>query len=100
VTQLKPINQQVVAVVGASSGIGRETAFSLPSEGKVVVSARSEPGLASLVDEIRRFGGDATAIVADVSDFHQVKAIADKAVRCTGDWIRGARRCYRRSRPV
>jgi NAD(P)-dependent dehydrogenase (short-subunit alcohol dehydrogenase family) len=45
------------------------------------------------VDEIRRFDGDATAIVADVSDFHQVKAIADKAVEVYGrldTWVHAA----------
>ncbi len=83
--QLKPINQQVVAVVGASSGIGRETALRFARQGaKVVVSARSEPGLASLVDEIRRFGGEATYILADVSDFEQVKAIAEHTVKVYG----------------
>lgn len=83
--QLKPIAQQVVAVVGASSGIGRETALKFAKKGaKVVVSARSQPGLESLVDEIRNFGGEATAITADVSDFEQVKAIADKAIEQYG----------------
>ena len=83
--QLKPINQQVVAVVGASSGIGRETALQFAKRGaKVVVAARSEPGLLSLVDEIQRNGGEATYIIADVSDFEQVKAIADKAVEVYG----------------
>jgi NAD(P)-dependent dehydrogenase (short-subunit alcohol dehydrogenase family) len=94
VTQLKPIHQQVVAVVGASSGIGRETALQFAKRGaKVVVSARSEPGLASLVNEIRRYEGDATAVVADVSDFQQVKAIADKAVEVYGrldTWVHAA----------
>ena len=79
--QLKPINQQIVAVVGASSGIGREAALQFAKKGaKLVVSARSELGLASLTDEIRGLGGEATAIVADVAVFEQVKAIADKAV--------------------
>ena len=83
--QLKPINQQVVAVVGASSGIGRETALQFARRGaKVVVSARSEPGLNSLVEEIQRHEGEATAIVADVTIFEQVKAIADKAVEVYG----------------
>lgn len=79
--QLKPINQQVVAVVGASSGIGRDTALKFARRGaKVVVAARSESGLSSLVREIQSFGGEAIAVVADVSDFNQVKAIADKTV--------------------
>lgn len=84
-TQLKPINQQVVAVVGASSGIGRETALKFAKRGaKLVVSARSESGLLSLVDEIKSEGGEATAFVADVSDFEQVKAIAEKTVEVYG----------------
>ncbi|MBW4450678.1 MAG: SDR family oxidoreductase [Spirirestis rafaelensis WJT71-NPBG6] len=83
--QLKPINQQVVSVVGASSGIGRETALQFARRGaKVVVSARSEPKLNSLVDEIRASGGEATAIVADVQVFDQVKAIADRTVEVYG----------------
>lgn len=93
-TQLKPINQQVVAIVGASSGIGRETAIRFALRGaKVMVSARSEPGLASLVEEIKRNGGEATYIVADVSDFEQVKAIADKTVEVYGrldTWVHAA----------
>jgi short-subunit dehydrogenase len=41
--KLKPINQQVVAVVGASSGIGRETALQFTKRrAKLVVSARTE----------------------------------------------------------
>ena len=51
--KLKPVGEQVVAVVGASSGIGRETALRFAERGaKVVVSDRSEPGLHSLIDEV------------------------------------------------
>ncbi|MEH2011399.1 SDR family oxidoreductase [Nostoc sp.] len=83
--QLKPINQQVVSVVGASSGIGRVTALEFARRGaKVVVSARSESKLKSLVEEIRNFGGEATFCVADVEVFEQVKAIADKTVEVYG----------------
>ncbi|MCC2695391.1 SDR family oxidoreductase [Nodularia sp. LEGE 04288] len=83
--QLKPINQQVVAVVGASSGIGRLTALEFAKRGaKVVVSARGESKLQSLVEEIRGFGGEATFIVADVQVFEQVKAIADHTVEVYG----------------
>ncbi|MEH2278854.1 MAG: SDR family oxidoreductase [Nostoc sp.] len=83
--QLKPINQQVVSVVGASSGIGRITALEFARRGaKVVVSARSESKLKSLVEEIRGFGGEATYCVADVEVFEQVKALADKTVEVYG----------------
>jgi NAD(P)-dependent dehydrogenase (short-subunit alcohol dehydrogenase family) len=79
--QLKPIEEQVVALMGASSGIGRETALRFAERGaKVVVSARGEEGLHSLVDEVRGKGGEATAVVAEVTDFEQVKAVADRAV--------------------
>ncbi len=84
-THLKPINQQVVAVVGASSGIGRETALQFAKRGaRLVVSARSKAGLESLADEIKQFNGDVVAFPADVSSFEQVKAIADTAIEHFG----------------
>src|SRR5919205_4313925 len=82
---LKPIDQQVVVLMGASSGIGRETALRFAERGaKVIVSARSEEGLDSLVEEIRGKGGQATAIPAEVTEFEQVKAVADRAVEAYG----------------
>jgi NAD(P)-dependent dehydrogenase (short-subunit alcohol dehydrogenase family) len=92
--KLKPIGQQVVAVIGASSGIGRETALQFAKRNaKVVVSARSESGLASLVAEITALGGDAIAVPADVSVFEQVQNIADKTVEHYGrldTWVHAA----------
>ena len=92
--KLKPIEQQVVAVVGASSGIGRETALQLAKRNaKVVVSARTESGLASLVDEITALGGDAIAIPADVAEFEQVQRIVDQTIERYGrldTWVHAA----------
>jgi len=92
--QLKPISQQIVAVVGASSGIGRLTALEFATKGaKVVVSARSQEGLETLVKEIQSQGGEAVAVVADVKNFEQVKAIADKAIEQYGrldTWVHAA----------
>jgi NAD(P)-dependent dehydrogenase (short-subunit alcohol dehydrogenase family) len=92
--KLKPIEQQVVAVVGASSGIGRETAIQFAKRNaKVVVSARTESGLASLVDEIKASGGDAIAISADVAEFEQVKSIAARTIEHYGrldTWVHAA----------
>ncbi len=83
--KLKPIAQQVVVILGASSGIGRETALRFAERGaKVVVAARSEPGLASLVDEITARGGQGAYAVCDVTDFAQVEHVADTAVRTFG----------------
>lgn len=88
---LKPINQQVVVIMGASSGIGRDAALQFAQRGaKVVVSARSQAGLATLVEEITQNGGDAIAVPADVADFEQVKAVADKTVEHFGQldtWV-------------
>jgi NAD(P)-dependent dehydrogenase (short-subunit alcohol dehydrogenase family) len=68
--------------MGASSGIGRETAVRFARKGaKVVASARGEEGLDSLVQEIRDEGGEAIAVPADTSEFEQVKAVADRAVQ-------------------
>jgi NAD(P)-dependent dehydrogenase (short-subunit alcohol dehydrogenase family) len=77
--QLKPVGEQVVALMGASSGIGRKTALRFAKRGaKVVVSATNEEGLKSLVQEIwYHRGGQATAIPAEVSEFEQVKAVAE-----------------------
>jgi NAD(P)-dependent dehydrogenase (short-subunit alcohol dehydrogenase family) len=79
--QLKPVGDQVVVLMGASSGIGRESALRFARKGaRVVVSARGEEGLDSLAQEIRDEGGEAIAVPADTSDFGQVKAVADGAV--------------------
>jgi NAD(P)-dependent dehydrogenase (short-subunit alcohol dehydrogenase family) len=79
--QLKPVEGQVVVVMGASSGIGRDTALRFAKSGaKVVASARGEQGLHSLVEEIRHDGAEAVAVPADVVEFEQVKAVADRAV--------------------
>jgi NAD(P)-dependent dehydrogenase (short-subunit alcohol dehydrogenase family) len=79
--QLKPVGEQVVVLMGASSGIGRESALRFARKGaRVVVSARGEEGLDSLVEEIRDGGGEVIAVPADTSEFGQVKAVADRVV--------------------
>jgi NAD(P)-dependent dehydrogenase (short-subunit alcohol dehydrogenase family) len=83
--KLKPVRDQVVVVMGASSGIGRVTALRFAEEGaKVVVAARGEPGLRSLVAQIEQGGGESSAMVADVTDLAQVQAVADRAIEAYG----------------
>lgn len=83
--QLKPIDQQVAVVVGASSGIGRDAAIAFARRGaQVAVAARNQAGLASLVSEIQSLGGAAIAIPADVAELEQVQAIADAAIASFG----------------
>ena len=74
---LKPLDEQVVVITGASSGIGLTTARMAADRGaKVVLAARSEDALRELAEEIREAGGEAAYVVADVSDRDDVREIA------------------------
>jgi len=55
--KLKPINQQVVTIMGASSGIGRDAALKFAErERKSLFLLAARKGLDSLVEEIHRIG--------------------------------------------
>lgn len=61
------IKGKVVAITGASSGIGEATAIMLASQGaKVVLGARRAARLEELVKKIRDNGGEAVYAVTDV----------------------------------
>ena len=82
---LKPIHEQVVVIVGANSGIGREAAIQFAERGaKVVVAGRSLSALSELADEIKSQGGEATPYVADVSQFEQMQDLANHAIEMYG----------------
>ena len=60
-------------MTGASRGIGRAAAVALAGAGAhVVILARTVGGLEETDDEIRRAGGKATLIPADLSDFASI----------------------------
>jgi NAD(P)-dependent dehydrogenase (short-subunit alcohol dehydrogenase family) len=62
------LEEKVVLVTGAGSGIGRATAVRLAREGAAVVIADvNEEAGSSVVREIRSEGGQAACIVADVA---------------------------------
>lgn len=83
--RLKPVEEQVVVILGASSGIGRETVLRFPGRGaRVVAAARSEPGLRSLMDDITARGGQGAYAFCDVADFAQVEQAAETAMRTFG----------------
>ena len=91
---LKPVKEQVVVITGASSGIGLTTARMAADRGaRLVLAARSEDELRELVEEIRREGGDAAYVAADVTDRDDVRRIAETAVETYGGfdtWINAA----------
>ncbi len=67
--KLRPIDQQVIVVTGASSGIGLATALTAASRGaQVVLTARSEQTLLNVVRHIEETGGRAFAVAADIAD--------------------------------
>jgi NAD(P)-dependent dehydrogenase (short-subunit alcohol dehydrogenase family) len=76
----KPVGEQLVVVIGASSGIGRASALEFARRGaKVVAAARGVRALDTLVDEIKQAGGDAVAVPTDVAEPEAVRALAAAA---------------------
>ncbi|MBR0828633.1 SDR family oxidoreductase [Bradyrhizobium manausense] len=70
----------VVAITGASSGIGAATARLLASRGcKVVLGARREEPLAILTSELKEAGGQAEYRVTDVTKRADLEALVAQA---------------------
>ena len=92
--KLKPLKEQVIVIMGASSGIGLKTAESAAKAGaKVVLAARSESALNELSDRIQSSGGSAVAVVADVANQSQVDEVAQRAIESFGridTWVNDA----------
>ncbi|MET5012680.1 SDR family NAD(P)-dependent oxidoreductase, partial [Burkholderia pseudomallei] len=66
---LKPLDQQVMVITGASSGIGLATALAAARQGAtLVLSCRSRFTLEALVEQIQQAGGHAMAVLADVGE--------------------------------
>src|SRR3954447_13984222 len=73
----RPIAEQVVVLVGASSGIGRASALAFARDGaRVVCAARSVDALDGLVEEITAAGGTAISVPTDVADEDAVHRLA------------------------
>jgi short-subunit dehydrogenase len=91
---LKPLEEQVIVLTGASSGIGLCIAEAAGRAGaKLVLAARSENALQTTVDVIKERGGVAIAVVADVSKREDVDAIVRAALAQYGridTWINDA----------
>ncbi|MDP9368744.1 MAG: SDR family oxidoreductase [Chloroflexota bacterium] len=92
--ELKPLDQQVIVITGASSGIGRLTALEAARRGaKVVLAARGAEALEAAVQEITAAGGTAFAVQTDVADFAQVEALGRRAIERFGridTWVNNA----------
>jgi len=79
------IEGKVVVITGGSSGLGEATARHLSAQGAaIVLGARRADRLNILVSELTGQGGRALALVTDVTQRGQVKALVDAAVQAYG----------------
>jgi clavulanate-9-aldehyde reducatase len=74
------IEGKVVAITGASSGIGEATALACVGAGaKVALAARRADRIEELAQRIRDGGGEAVAIATDVADEASARAFVEGA---------------------
>jgi short-subunit dehydrogenase len=92
--RLKPLEEQVMVLTGATSGIGLCTARMAAKRGvRLVLAARNEDALRRLADEINQSGGDAIYVAADVGREGDVKKIESEALNRFGNfdtWVNNA----------
>ncbi|MDQ3490861.1 MAG: SDR family oxidoreductase [Acidobacteriota bacterium] len=92
--RLKNLNEQVMVITGATSGIGLVTSRMAAKRGaKLVLAARNEDALRTLTNEINASGGKAVYIAADVGKEGDIKKIAAEALSQFGNfdtWVNNA----------
>lgn len=75
------MDEPVVLVTGALTGIGRAAAVAFAKKGaKVVVSGRREEAGDALVEELRSLGSEAEFVKADVRNEEDVRVLVDATV--------------------
>jgi NAD(P)-dependent dehydrogenase (short-subunit alcohol dehydrogenase family) len=75
------MDNPVVLITGALTGIGRAAAVAFAKKGaRVVVAGRRNEAGQALVQELRSFGSEAEFVNADVRNEDEVRALVDKTV--------------------
>ena len=83
--RLKPLDEQVIVITGASSGIGLATAEEAANRGaKLVLAARSEQTLGQIVERLKAAGSQVVSVACDVAERQQVNRVADVAISTFG----------------
>lgn len=79
------LKDKVAIVTGATSGMGRSTAYLFAKEGaKVVVVGRNEDRAKEVVDNIKKEGGEAIYLLIDMANLDQVRTIVPKTIEAYG----------------
>jgi NAD(P)-dependent dehydrogenase (short-subunit alcohol dehydrogenase family) len=79
------MNNPVVLITGALTGIGRATALAFAKDGaSVVVSGRRKDAGLALVAELHKLGAKAEFVQADVRHEDDVRSLVDQAVKRFG----------------
>jgi NAD(P)-dependent dehydrogenase (short-subunit alcohol dehydrogenase family) len=91
---MRDTQRQVVAVTGASGGVGRAVAHAFARRGaRVGLLARGEPALQAAAREVQELGGEALVLPTDVADADAVEAAAARVEERFGPldvWVNDA----------
>ena len=81
------MDEPVILITGALTGIGRATAVAFAKKGaKVVASGRRDDAGEALVEELRSLGSEAEYTKADLRNEADVRVLVDATVARFGRW--------------
>lgn len=78
------LQNKSIVITGAGSGIGRAASLLFAREGAKLIAVDRAESVKTTVDEIRKAGGVAQAVMADTGSEQDVVAFIDKAVQTHG----------------